>query len=46
MDNTDEYLDTLPLVDALWWFIENEHECGSDVFFYLRERYRNERQEV
>jgi hypothetical protein len=39
------YLSGLPLVEALWWFIENipdDHPRRNDVFFYLRERYRNE----
>lgn len=40
-----DYLSKLDLVDALWWFIENHEglevsEC-TEVFFYLRERYRN-----
>lgn len=37
------YLDPLPLVDALWWFIENLNDddpVQSEVFFYLRERVR------
>lgn len=35
------YLDTLPGVLALWWFMENvheEHEHRSELFFYCRER--------
>jgi hypothetical protein len=44
---TIAYLKRLMLTEALWWFIENmsadsaEH---SEVFFYLRERYRKEKQ--
>ena len=35
------YLETLPLAEALWWFIENgSDENRTDVFFYLRERVR------
>jgi len=38
------YLDTLPLVTALWWFIENTPEddlaARNEIFFYLRERTR------
>lgn len=39
------YLDTLPLVNAMWWFIENvtpDSSYRTEVFFYLRERVRNE----
>lgn len=39
------YLQTLPLAEALWWFIENVNEDDSartELFFYLRERKRNE----
>lgn len=39
------YLGTCTLEHALWWFIENvesEQEGRTDVFFYLRERFRNE----
>ncbi len=42
--NTKTYLDTLSLVDALWWFIENidsDHPDCTEIFFYLRERKRN-----
>lgn len=41
------YLDTLPLVHALWWWIENVTEdapARDEVFFYLRSRYRTETQ--
>jgi hypothetical protein len=34
-----------PLVQALWWFIENvsdEHPERSEMFFALRARYRSE----
>lgn len=34
------YTDGLPLVDALWWFIENRPENSTDLFFRLRERVR------
>lgn len=38
---------TPPLVEALWWFIENvavDDPERTDHFFALRERYRNEYQ--
>lgn len=38
-----EYLSSLPLTDALWWFIENvgdDHPERNDLFFLLRERMR------
>jgi len=38
-----KYLGTLPLAEAMWWFIENipdHHEFRTPVFFYLRERVR------
>ena len=41
---TKDYLDTLPLHTALWWFIENaewSEAPTSEVFFHLRERVRN-----
>ena len=39
------HLTGLPLVEALWWLIENRNEdLPSEVFFALRERYRNEYQ--
>lgn len=40
---TKDYLLDLPLVDALWWFIENvptEHPHASELFFLLRKRMR------
>jgi hypothetical protein len=39
------YLNTLPLVSALWWFIENvtpDSSYRTEVFFHLRERVRAE----
>ena len=43
---TLKYLDALPLVQALWWYIENivpaESEGATEIFFHLRERYRRE----
>lgn len=39
------YLDSLSLVGALWWFIENvdwEAEDRSELYFHLRERMRTE----
>lgn len=44
LEQTKEYLNGLPLANALWWFIENINEDDtnrSDLFFYLRERMRN-----
>jgi hypothetical protein len=38
-----EYLDALPGVLALWWFMENvndDHPHRSELFFYCRERVR------
>mgnify|MGYP001566976332 CR=1 FL=1 len=43
---TRRYLDSLPLTQALWWFIENvgdEHKDRHELFFYLRERVRLEK---
>jgi hypothetical protein len=43
-DQTKDLLDGLPLVSALWWFIENVNEDTphrSELFFYLRERVRD-----
>lgn len=43
---TKKYLDSLPLAEALWWFIENQRDddpITSEVFFMLRERVRNEK---
>ncbi len=42
-----EYLAAIPLVQALWWFIENigddiPSDVRSELFFELRERYRKE----
>lgn len=40
-----DYLDSLQIGAALWWFIENVAENDierTDYFFYLRERVRNE----
>lgn len=42
-----EYLRSVPLVEALWWAIENittDDPRATRVFFYLRERYCNEMQ--
>lgn len=44
-NNYSAYLETLPLVDALFWFIENvndEDPFRSEYFFRLRERVRDE----
>lgn len=41
------YLNSLTLVQALWWFIENindEDAQRTELFLYLRERYRKEEQ--
>jgi len=39
-------LNEMPLVEALWWFIENISVDGAsdhqEIFFYLRERVRKE----
>ena len=38
-------MNQMPLVMALWWWIENvtaDDPARSEVFFYLRERVRNE----
>jgi hypothetical protein len=43
-DETKGHLEGLPLVAALWWFIENSNEDDphrNELFFYLRERVRN-----
>lgn len=40
-----DHLNTLNITQALWWFIENcdrDYPHRSDIFFYLRERYRTE----
>lgn len=36
-----DYVASLPLIDALWWFIENRPE-DTDIFFDLRERVRSQ----
>lgn len=44
-----DYINGLPLQEALWWFIENAQDdlCGrSEIFFALRERVRNEATKV
>jgi hypothetical protein len=44
-ESTIAYLATLPLTDALFWFIENVDDDmpgRSKVFFYLRGRVRME----
>ena len=44
-----DYLSTLPLTEALWWFIENmadDAEGRTDVFFSLRERMRDSEQHI
>lgn len=36
-----KYLDSLPLAQALWWFIENvdwEASDKTELYFHLRER--------
>lgn len=41
--NTRDFLDNLPTLNALWWFIENVEQDDPDrteLFFYLRERVR------
>lgn len=43
LEQIKDYLNGLPLVRALWWFMENVNEDSphrSEIFFYLRERYR------
>lgn len=40
-----EYLDSVALPQALWWFIENvtdAHPDRTEIFFYLRERVRTD----
>jgi hypothetical protein len=42
---TIDYLRTLPLVEALWWFIENvdeDYPGRTEIFFALRVRVRTE----
>lgn len=44
-EDVQAFLDKLPLVQALWWFIENTNEdtpYRTELFFHLRERYRSE----
>lgn len=44
-----DYLETLPLVNALFWFIENVTEEDPDrteLFFHLRERVRSHNRET
>lgn len=40
------YVASLPLIEALWWFIENcdgiDTTQRSELFFSLRLRYRQE----
>lgn len=46
LQQTKDYLDGLPLWQALWWFIENIAEDNTDrseLFFHLRERVRTEK---
>lgn len=43
--NQSKYLSKLPLIDALWWFIENsddESPHKTTYYFLLRERMRTE----
>lgn len=43
LGETINYLDSMPGVLALWWFMENvsdEHPHRTDLFFYCRERVR------
>ncbi len=45
MSATINYLNTMNLKNALWWFIENIAEddpSRTEIFFYLRERVRTE----
>lgn len=42
-EETKDYLDSLPGVLALFWFMENvgdEHPHRTELFFYCRERAR------
>lgn len=48
-EDTRQYLQHVPLIEALWWFIENrglESDAPDyeESFFLLRERFRNEYQ--
>jgi len=39
------YVKSLSLMEALWWFIENRDGIDkTDIFFDLRERYREQQQ--
>jgi hypothetical protein len=43
IEQIKEYLDSLPGVLALFWFMENvsdEHPHRTELFFYCRERVR------
>lgn len=46
MTNYRNYVKSLPLMEALWWFIENindnEPVNRNQIFFDLRERYREQ----
>jgi len=45
MSTNIEHMKTLPLVQAIWWAIENFNlQDHTEEFFYLRERYRVEEQ--
>lgn len=46
-EDTRQYLQHVPLAEALWWFIENRGLASDaldyeELFFLLRERFRNE----
>lgn len=41
LQQTTDMLEAMPIVSALWWFIENTNEEDpnrTDTFFYLRKR--------
>jgi hypothetical protein len=42
--NVLAYLTSAPLVQALWWAVENSDALTSDMFFQLRERVRNHKE--
>jgi hypothetical protein len=45
LKNIIKFLDSGTLVDAFMWTLENisdNHPQRTEVFFYLRNRYRNE----
>lgn len=49
LKQTKKLLDSMPLTTALWWFIENSNEDDkhrNELFFYLRERVRNQDPQV